>query len=94
MLMHIFFEFDQGGRRGHSRKLFKKEVDSMSGSRPMCLAIELSISGTLFLINVLTLTRLIVLSLIYQSMWNRKLENLNYVAIYESRLYLAKACAY
>jgi len=44
----------------------KEEVDSMPGS--MCLVIELSISGTPWVITVLTLTRLIVLSLVYQSL--------------------------
>jgi len=66
----LFFDFDEGGRRGHSKNLSKEGVGLTLES--LSTVTELLTNGTHFRIVALTALRFIVSSHIFRNNWNRK----------------------
>ena len=74
----IFFQLDEGGRRGHDQKLFKKRFrlhirKYTFGNRVSVNSVSLAITGTRYLQIVLIVKLLILLRSIYCLHWNLEL---------------------
>ena len=80
--LHLFFQLDEGGRRGHDQKLLSKDSDLILEN--MLLVTKLLMTGTRYLQNVFIVKPLILLRSISRLHWNRELYSLE-VSRYDSR---------